>query len=139
MKKILFIFAVMFTALAIQTESKAQSVSQYIGPITLVTADTLANAATETHALGRSLLSNWGGVFVITRTNISGTTNVTVNLQGSLDNSEWVTVSTASGTGATTTTITVDNMYYRFYRLQFVGSGTQSTRYTAKYMLKIDR
>lgn len=70
--------------------------------------------------------------YAITRTNVSGTTNVTVILQESNETSgttNWYTVATASGTGATTTFIQAAQNYGPRHRIILTGAGTQSTTY----------
>ena len=90
---------------------------------TLVTLDTITNTEADT-----------------ARTSLSGTANTTMVLQESNVSTggaaTWYTVATASGTGATVTTISAANLYGRRHRLILTGTGTQSTSYGITATLK---
>lgn len=101
--------------------------------------DTLANAANDTLTLSEKLLSNYEGVFQVVRTNISGTTNVALKVEQAVitsGNTDWVSVATGAGTGATTEALQLTSMLGTRYRIILDGTGTQSTSYRVHVMLK---
>lgn len=99
----------------------------------LVSLDTITNTEADTIPLALSLDKvsykyNYG----LTRTSLSGTANVTVILQESNETSgttNWYTVATATGTGATNANISGAQNYGVRQRIILTGSGTQSTSY----------
>ncbi len=103
------------------------------------TADTITDAENDTLSLPYNLFSSFTSLYQMTRTNLSGTTNVAVTLQQSAltsGNTDWITVGTTSGTGATAEALTLNPTYGVRYRLIFDGTGTQSSRYTLTAVLK---
>ena len=113
---------------------------------TLVTLDTITNTEADTILVGPSATSyytfnsNFAYIYVLNRTSLSGTANTTMVLQESNvatgGASTWYTVSTASGTGATVTSVSASNLYGRRHRLILTGTGTQSTSYGITATLK---
>lgn len=113
---------------------------------TLVTLDTITNTEADTILVGPSATShytfnsNFAYIYVLNRTSLSGTANMTMVLQESNvatgGASTWYTVSTASGTGATVTSVSASNLYGRRHRLILTGTGTQSTSYGITATLK---
>lgn len=98
-------------------------------------ADTLVNAATKTQTV--KIPGYWDVVSIQANlTKISGTTAGKVYLLGSLDN---VSFDRAGGLDSLTVsnvtlqskTFHVSPSRYVFYRIQFVGTGTQSTRFNS--------
>lgn len=112
----------------------------------LVTLDTITNTEADTILVGPSASayytfnSNFAYNYVLARTSLSGTANTTMVLQESnvstAGTATWYTVATASGTGATVTTISAANLYGRRHRLILTGTGTQSTSYGITATLK---
>lgn len=115
-------------------EPMASSIVRYT-----FTADTITDAENDTLSLPYNLFSSFTSLYQLTRTNLSGTTNVAVTLQQSAltsGDTDWVTVGTTSGTGATIEALTLNPTYGIRYRLIVDGTGTQSTRYTVQAVLK---
>lgn len=112
----------------------------------LVTLDTITNTEADTILVGPSAStyytfnSNFAYIYVLARTSLSGTANTTMVLQESNVSTggaaTWYTVSTASGTGATVTSVSASNIYGRRHRLILTGTGTQSTSYGITATLK---
>lgn len=112
----------------------------------LVTLDTITNTEADTILVGPSAStyytfnSNFAYIYVLARTSLSGTANTTMVLQESNVSTggaaTWYTVSTASGTGATVTSVSAANLYGRRHRLILTGTGTQSTSYGITATLK---
>lgn len=112
----------------------------------LVTLDTITNTEADTILVGPSAStyytfnSNFAYIYVLARTSLSGTANTTMVLQESNVSTggaaTWYTVSTASGTGATVTSVSASNLYGRRHRLILTGTGTQSTSYGITATLK---
>ena len=112
----------------------------------LVTLDTITNAEADTILVGPSAStyytfnSNFAYIYVLARTSLSGTANTTMVLQESNVTTggaaTWYTVSTASGTGATVTSVSASNLFGRRHRLILTGTGTQSTSYGITATLK---
>ena len=101
--------------------------------------DTITNAANDTLTLPVTLYSPFEGVFQIVRTSISGTANVALKVEQSntlTGNTDWVSVSTGSGTGATTEALQLTSMNGLRYRVIIDGTGTQSTSYRCHVTLK---
>ena len=132
------LFACLFMALGLSAQSYYSR--------TLVTLDTITNTEADTILVGPSSTSyytfnsNFAYIYVLARTSLSGTANTTMVLQESNVStggaSTWYTVSTASGTGATVTSVSASNLYGRRHRLILTGTGTQSTSYGITATLK---
>jgi hypothetical protein len=151
MKYALFIIAFLLSALATTSlmsfkgseapeaaefNASAGVIHTYAWPL-----DTLANATKDTLTFPGSwlLLSNFATSYHVTRTNISGTTNVKVYVQASglrTGATDWATIDSTSSTGATTAVIMLPNTYGQRHRIIVSGSGTQSTSYTVSSVLK---
>lgn len=119
---------------ALNFEPNASNVVRYT-----FTADTITDAENDTLAFPFNVFSSYSSLYQLVRTNLSGTTNVSVTLQQSAltsGNTDWVTVATTSGTGATAEALTLNPTYGVRYRLIVDGSGTQSTRYVITAVLK---
>lgn len=103
------------------------------------TLDTITDAENDTLSFPYNVFSSYSSLYQITRTNISGTTNVAVTLQQSAvtsGNTDWVTVATTSATTATNEALTLNPTYGVRYRLIVDGSGTQNTSYRITAVLK---
>jgi len=108
--------------------------------------DTITNAEADTILVGPSsstyytFNSNFAYIYVLNRTTIDGTPNTTMVLQESNVStggaSDWYVVATASGTGATTTSVSAANLFGRRHRLILTGTGTQRTSYKVTATLK---
>ncbi len=103
--------------------------------------DTIANAANDTLTVPFTMQSRYTGALMITRTNISGTTNLAVSIQSTVVNStnthtEWVTVGTTSATTATAELLTLAETYGQRYRIIVDGTGTQSSSYRLSWLSK---
>jgi hypothetical protein len=101
--------------------------------------DTITNAANDTILLPVALYSAFEGVFQVVRTSISGTANIALKVEQSniaSGNTDWVSVATGSGTGATTEALQLTSMNGLRYRLILDGTGTQSTSYRAHVTIK---
>ena len=104
--------------------------------------DTITNAANDTLTLPWTLQSRYTGALQITRTNISGTTNIAVSIQASVTSSSgtdatWVTVATTSATTATAELLTLAETYGQRYRIIVDGTGTQSSSYRLSWLSKL--
>lgn len=136
------IFTALFVCLFMALGLSAQSYYSR----TLVSVDTITNTEADTILVGPSSTSyytfnsNFAYIYVLARTSLSGTANTTMVLQESNVStggaSTWYTVSTASGTGATVTSVSASNLYGRRHRLILTGTGTQSTSYGITATLK---
>jgi hypothetical protein len=116
--------------------------------------DTITNAANDTLYLPsriRPVNSDFLIALSIHRTSISGTANLAVKVEESVYNYTgstpptrgWVTsfnnLGSAADTDATTATdetIRIPNAYGRSYRIIIDGTGTQSTSYDARILMK---
>lgn len=103
--------------------------------------DTVSNTGTETWTLKVPGFQKTVSVqFVATK--INGTVAGSVNLQGSLNGTHWVTVTGASAFTATdvatqSTIWTVENSKYLYYRVTWTGAGTMSAS-ARNYLLARD-
>lgn len=105
------------------------------------TLDTIANAANDTLTVPYTLQSRYTGALQITRTNISGTTNLAVLVQASVTSATstdvtWVTVATTAATTATAELLTLAETYGQRYRIIVDGTGTQSSSYRLSWLSK---
>lgn len=126
MKNILILFLVSFIALAVNAQGTYKGVAQ-LG--TNGDQDTLTNAATVTYALGVNLTKPGDMSFGVNVTKVSGTVAGIIYYQGSVDNTNFVTVDTDTLTDATNTYhSTLANWTWPYARISVVGSGT-SVRY----------
>lgn len=116
--------------------------------------DTIANAANDTLYLPsnmRPVLSNYQITYAVTRTNISGTTNLAVKIEESAYRYSGSTPPTAgwaaslnsagsaaatAATTATTEALYIPNAYGCSYRCIIDGTGTQSSSYVIRVILK---
>jgi len=110
------------------------------------TKDTITNAANDTLLIGPTTTTYYDlqsryvcGVY-LTRTNISGTTALTVTIQAnglsSSGTGDWSTVATSAATTATNEQLAVAECYGRRLRVIIDGSGTQSSSYQVNFVLK---
>lgn len=137
-KFLLALFVCLFAAFGLSAQSYYSR--------TLVSLDTITNSEADTILVGPSSTtyytfnSNFIYNYVLNRTSISGTANTTMILQESNVStggaSTWYTVATASGTGATVTSISGANLYGRRHRLILTGTGSQNTSYGITATLK---
>lgn len=118
------------------------------------TKDTITDAANDTLYLPASLRpvnSDFLACVSVTRTNISGTTNLAVKLEESAypytgstpPTAGWASAlkvgGSAAATAATTATtenLAIPNMYGLSYRIVVDGTGTQSSSYVIRIVLK---
>lgn len=153
-----FIAAILFVVMAFFTSSFDRSESE---PTALAsfyeytyTKDTIANAANDTLYLPstmRPVTSNFQICYDVTRTNISGTTNLAVKVEESTYRYSGSTPPTAgwaaslnsagsaaetAATTATTEAIYIPNAYGVSYRIIIDGTGTQSSSYVIRVVLK---
>lgn len=113
---------------------------------TLVALDTITNSEADTILVGPSAStyytfnSNFAYIYVLNRTSLTGTATTTMILQESNVSTggaaTWYTVATASGTGATTTSVSAANLFGRRHRLILTGGATQITSYGITATLK---
>lgn len=121
-----------------------QRAEQFAAPNVLPktwTLDTIANAANDTLTVPFTLQSRYTGALQITRTNISGTTNLAVSIQASVVGATstdvtWVTVATTAATTATAELLTLAETYGQRYRIIVDGTGTQSSSYRLSWLSK---
>lgn len=106
-------------------------------------ADTITNGESDTIRLS-SVISDVQWLYTyswhVSRTNLSGTTNVALKVEETTDPTGatgWVTVNTGAGTGATAERMTGTELLGRQQRLVATGTGTQSTRYVVGVCLKL--
>lgn len=118
------------------------------------TKDTITNAANDTLYLPsrlRPVLNDFQVSVIVTRTNISGTTNLAVKLEGTNyaysgstpPTAGWTPVPTAANaaavTAATTATEEIFNLEHLYginYRTIIDGTGTQSSSYVIRWVFK---
>lgn len=135
------LFVCLFAAFGLSAQSYYSRTLVALDTITNTEADTLyvgTNAASQSSAY--LFNSNFAYIYVLNRTSLSGTANTTMVLQESNVSTggaaTWYTVATASGTGATVTSVSASNLYGRRHRLILTGTGTQSTSYGITATLK---
>mgnify|MGYP006931609411 CR=1 FL=1 len=142
---------------AVVNESTAEGEFQSVGTGFLeytYTLDTISNAANDTLYLPsrmRPVLSDYIMTYSVKRTNISGTTNIAVKIEESTykyssstpPTAGWVaslnTAGSAAATAATTATeeeIRLPNAHGVSYRCIVDGTGTQSTSYVIRVIMK---
>jgi hypothetical protein len=103
--------------------------------------DTITNAANDTLLMPWTMQNRYTGALQITRTNISGTTNLAITVQTNVASTSstdatWITVLTSSGTGATAELLTLEETYGQQYRIIVDGTGTQSSSYRLSWLGK---
>ncbi len=105
--------------------------------------DTITNTEADTILLS-SAVSDVQSLYTyswhVSRTNLSGTTNVALKVEERIPTSGttgWVTVNKGSGTGATAERLTGTELLGRQQRLILTGSGTQSSSYLVSVCLKL--
>ena len=140
MKKLFFILAVLF---AFGAFASAQDFTIYKmgAPTQIVNTDTIANTGADTvSVLLRSPdEKGWHLAVLSFATNLSGTTDIDVTYQGSMDNVLWHTFTTDSLASGNLSYLyeDVDGYPYRYLRLIYTGVGTQSTEFDSwVYVLK---
>jgi hypothetical protein len=102
---------------------------------------TLTNAGTVILNPAHNLQSNSQGAIAFTAkgTKATGTFAASAQLQGSLDNTNWVDLGSAvvmSDTVNAAIPLTGNTLYYNNYRVVITGSGTQSTAVIGSYLAK---
>ena len=138
------LFVCLFAAFGLSAQSYYSRSLVTLDTITNTEADTVyvvtGSASPLVAANATVFNSNFAYNYVLSRTSLSGTANTTMVLQesnvSSSGTSTWYVVATASGTGATVTTVSAANLYGRRHRLILTGTGTQSTSYGITATLK---
>lgn len=137
---------VFFAGKPANTTKEETKSEQYVFPAKILaktySLDTITNAANDTIVLPWTFQSRYTGALQITRTNISGTTNLAVSIQASVTSSSgtdatWVTVATTSATTATAELLTLAETYGQRYRIIIDGTGTQSSSYRLSWLSKL--
>lgn len=122
------------------TGQGAEVYEDFAGGVTryTFTADTITDTENDTLTLPYNVFSSYSSLYQFTRTNLSGTTDVTVTVEQSalVSGSDWVVVATSSGSGATNEGLVINPTAGLRYRVILDGDGTQSTRYTCEAVLK---
>lgn len=144
MKNYIFIGSLLLLVGILTFAGKPETAETYAAPNVLSktwTLDTITNAANDTLTVPFTMQSRYTGALQITRTNISGTTNIAVSIQASVVNStsthtEWITVATTSATTATNELLTLAETYGQRYRIIVDGTGTQSSSYRLSWLSK---
>lgn len=105
------------------------------------TLDTITNAANDTLTLPfGNILSNYEWAYFVTRTNISGTTNIAVSVQASgvkTGDTDWVQVGVTSATTATNEIVSGTSFHGLRHRIIVDGTGTQSSSYRLTAVMKL--
>jgi len=130
MKKLLFLFALLIAAIGLQ----AQDFTVYkAGATQLYFTDTITNTeAHDTTVLVKTPMKDneaWGVCVHMYATNITGTTDLDINYQGSMDGTNWYTLasdSIASG-NMTYQHEDIDGFTSKYLKIDLTGVGTQST------------
>lgn len=105
--------------------------------------DTIADAANDTLTIGDLQTSKWNGAIHCIGTQISGTQLLDVRLQGSAfaspGASEWVAIANDTLNGAAESLrIQAGTLDLLNYRIIVDGTGTQSSSYKCRFLLKKD-
>lgn len=151
---ILFALLVVSAALSLFAFNRVEPLASNTFYEYTYTKDTIANAANDTLYLPsnmRPVLSNYQITYAVTRTNISGTTNLAVKVEESAYKYSGSTPPTAgwaaslnsagsaaatAATTATTEALYIPNAYGCSYRCIIDGTGTQSSSYVIRVILK---
>jgi len=93
-----------------------------------------ASGGYGTQATAVDFQNIWAGKWLVTRTQLSGTTNVALKVEstpigGTSTTTAWAQEVAGAGTGATAEWISISEMLGRRYRIILTGSGTQSSLY----------
>ena len=152
--RILFALLVVGAALSLFAFNRVEPLASNTFYEYTYTNDTIANAANDTLYLPsnmRPVLSNYQITYAVTRTNISGTTNLAVKVEESAYKYSGSTPPTAgwaaslnsagsaaatAATTATTEALYIPNAYGCSYRCIIDGTGTQSSSYVIRVILK---
>ena len=152
--RILFSLLVVGAALSLFAFNRVEPLASNTFYEYTYTKDTIANAANDTLYLPsnmRPVLSNYQITYAVTRTNISGTTNLAVKVEESAYKYSGSTPPTAgwaaslnsagsaaatAATTATTEALYIPNAYGCSYRCIIDGTGTQSSSYVIRVILK---
>ena len=145
--KILFSLAILLASIAVfsafkvdqETKTESDFLGRGTGPYYIKEGSgTISGAGNDTISIPTSFSLYTLGVQA-TRTNVSGTTNVKVYLDGSAfasGTTNWRLLDSVSTTTATQGAISTNDAIWRRYRVRFDGTGTQSTTYTYAINMK---
>lgn len=116
-------------------DAPSANIYQYV-----FTSDTITNTEADTLLIPTTLISRWGYNWTISTTQLSGTQNLSCQLQESntRTGTDWIAVgSPVTTSGSTDLDRAVGEFVYGVrQRLIITGSGTQSTRYTVTTTFK---
>lgn len=103
---------------------------------------TLTDAGTVNQPVAQDFVGEFEGtlLFAVTSNEVTGTLDGDVQLQGSLDNSNWVNIgSTVALVDGSTIGVPLGGviLYYNYYRAQTVGVGTQSSTLDTVFTAKV--
>lgn len=140
MKQIIMTMFALFLTVGAMAQSKLLYQPYAVDTITNTESDTIyvntagASGAYGTQVTAIDFQNIWAGKWFVTRTQLSGTTNVALKIEstpvgGKSTTTAWAQEVAGAGTGATAEWISISEMVGRRYRIILTGSGTQSTRY----------
>ena len=113
--------------------------AQNATPMPIVAGDTINNTGTVTKTLPKLTGGYSGAMLQINLTKISGTGAGTVQLQASLDNTNWINVGSAftiTNVSTQSAQFTVTSPVPSYLRLLCTGSGTESVATQTYYLLR---
>lgn len=139
--KILFLGLFALLAIGLYSFSKESTAEYYApgGTYRYALTDTITNTEIDTVTFPVNFVSLYTALLTVPRTQLSGTTNVTIYIDESSVTSgvtDWKVIDTLSGTGATVASFTQDELRGLRYRIRLAGTGTQSSRYTLNWTAK---
>lgn len=134
MKRLIFLFALIVAAAAISAQDfTIYQVGQ--SPTQIVTADTVTDTGTDNVSVLVKLPQNEfvGYGVIIVAANLTGTTDIDVNYQVSMDGTSWHTIASDSLASGNLTYLheDVDGFTSRYLRVLYTGVGTQSSTVNA--------
>lgn len=144
MKKLISILLFAFVASASFGQSYLVDMKNALGG-GVINSDTVVNTGVATVQTVPKIAGDGAVTVVMTLVKISGTVAGSVILQGSVDNTNWLSVNTEGTQTAITAVTATDVATQRFsihlksnpflyYRLQWTGAGTMSATIAAKFM-----
>lgn len=144
MKKLIGLFAFLIVAIGLQAQTDSTFYKVGTAPVRIITNDTITNTGTDYRTWTIKLPFNEpvGLACQMIAANVSGTTDIDVVYQSSLDGSTFYTVASDSLAANNLTYIheDIDGFTGRYFRVTYTGVGTHVTKINGYlYVFKIPK
>ena len=124
------VMILMLLSLGLGLGAQDFTIYKVVSPLQIVTTDTIDDTGTDNVSVLLRIpdLTSWHVAVMVEAINKTGTTDIDVNYQGSMDGTTWLTISSDSLAAGNLSFLFEDEKFpYRFFRALYTGVGTQKS------------